>query len=228
MVNWRHSIRAQHFRKMLRDRREALDLKQTELAQRLGISQSSVSNFESGNRRFDIFWTENVCAGLELDVESFLHEYERTAPAPAGPLSAGPSDEDRSDSAHASDDASSEDDPFADQRLADNETDWEAEAYTDPEERRRAAALSEILARHREQAGPGGTKLPQRVVADAIGHNQSYVAKAEHARCKIHMANLEEMAWQAGSTLTALYSELKHVAPRPTASEPEHDESDHG
>lgn len=195
---------------MLRDRREELGLTQTELAQRIGISQSGVSNFETGNRRFDIFWTEKVCISLEWDPASFLREHERTAPAPAGPRSADPS----------------EDEPPAGQQLADDEADWEAEAYEDPDEQRRAAALSTILARHRKQAGPGGTKLPQQVVADAIGHEQSYVARAERGLCKIHMANLEGMAWQVGSTLTDVYSELQRIAPRPPESESQHDESD--
>jgi len=92
MVNWRMSPRAQHFRKMLqerRERRESLNLSQTELARRLGISQSGVSNLEKGNTRFDIFWTEEVCVALELDPMDFLRAYEATAPG-GGRTALGP------------------------------------------------------------------------------------------------------------------------------------------
>lgn len=82
------------------------------------------------------------------------------------------------------------------------------------------------MARRRKHAGPGGTKLPQQVVADRISQQQSYVAKAEHGLCKIHMANLEGMAWQVGSTLTDVYSELQRIAPRSAESKSQDGEPD--
>lgn len=103
-------------------------------------------------------------------------------------------DADHADSTHASpppDDTSHKEAP--DEEPLGEGTNCKDQVYTGPEERRRAAALARILARHREKAGPGATKLPQRVVADAIGHRQSFVAKAEHVRCNIHMADLEQM-----------------------------------
>lgn len=195
---------------MLEDRRESLKLSQTELAQRLGISQSGVSNLEKGNTRFDIFWTEEVCIALELDPLDFLHAYEQTAPEAGGPL-LGHDDEtdDRSENPQASpkpDEASREDEGAPGEEPLDKEgTNWKGQVYTDPEEQRRAVALALILERRRKKAGPGATKLTQQVVADAIGHKQPFIAKAEHARCKIHMADLEQMSWRIGARLTEVY-----------------------
>lgn len=200
---------------MLEERREWLELSQHQLAQRLGISQSAVSNLEKGNTRFDIFWTEEVCIALEWDPMEFLHVYEQTAPEAGGPLLGHRDDTD--------------DQPESRREEAHHEEppeNWKGQVYTDPEEQRRAVALALILARRRKKAGPGGNKLPQQVVADAIGHGQPFIAKAEKARCKIHMADLEQMSWQIGAKLTDVYGDLQREAPRSDPPDSASDEPD--
>lgn len=192
---------------MMRARMQALNLTEAQLAQRLGTSQSAVSNALTGQTRFDIFRTERYCDALEWSVEGFLHDYETTAPDTA--------------------ELSREDDQArTDGQPDDEKTDREADDDTDPEEDRRAAELGTILAQLREKAGPDGGKLPQQTLADAIGRQQSFIAKAEHANCKINVAILEEMAWHLSSTLTAVYRELQRVAPRSAAHEAPRSDSD--
>ncbi|GAA5125709.1 hypothetical protein GCM10025762_52300 [Haloechinothrix salitolerans] len=178
---------------MLRARMESLNLTETTLADRLGTSQTAVSNALTGQTRFDVFRTERYCDALEWPVEEFLHEYETTAPGVAGPIA-------------------SDDEPASDQHDA-PETDW---AYTDPEESRRAEQLGKILRRLREHAGPDGGSLRQQVLADALGRSQSAITKAEHATRALTIVELEAFAWHLGSSLTAVYRQLRREAPRST------------
>lgn len=51
----------------LRGAREALNLSQTDLAQRLGRNQQWVSLMESGSRRLDVVEFAEVCLALDVD-----------------------------------------------------------------------------------------------------------------------------------------------------------------
>lgn len=183
---------------------ESLDLTETQLGRRLGTSQSTVSNALTGQTRFDIFRTEKWCDALEWPIEDFLLEYESSAPDVAGPL------------------ADEHEQAPAGQPRNNAELGREVDEYTDPEERRRAEMLGKILRRMRESAGPDGGKLTLKILADAIGRSQPFLTKAEHGRA-IHIAELEQIAWQLGSTLSEVYRQLQHEAPRrgPAQSEPE-------
>lgn len=180
---------------MMSDRMKTLGLTEAELAERIGTSQSAVSNALTGQTRFDIFRTERYCDALEWSVDHFLHEYERTAPHPAETLSR------------------EEEQALSDDRLDDVKTNQEADDVARPEEDQRREELGTILANMRDKAGPNGGKLPQRTLADAIGRPQPFISKAEHGGCAIHVALLETMAWHLGSTLTDVYRELQRVAP---------------
>lgn len=209
MVNWRLSARARHFRTMMSDRMKALGLTEAELAERIGTSQSAVSNALTGQTRFDIFRTERYCDALEWSIDHFLHEYERTAPHP--------------EETHSREEEQACTDDWLDDVKADQEADDVARSE---EDQGRDEALGTILAKLRNKAGPNEGKLPQRTLADAIGRPQSFISKAEHGRCAIHVALLETMAWHLGSTLTDVYSELQRVAPRSVTRGPARNDAD--
>lgn len=186
---------------------DSLNLTEALLARRLGTSQSAVSNALTGQTRFDIFRTERWCDALEWPVEDFLLEYESTAPDVAGP---------RAD----------EDEEVSAARQRNNaKAGREIDEYTDPEERRRAEVLGEILRRLRKKAGPDGRKLTQKIIADVLGRGQPFIHKAEHGRA-INIAELEQFAWRVGSTLTEVYRQLQQEAPRGDEGRPAHSETD--
>lgn len=58
---------AQKLRRLLIEAREAANVNQTELAKRLGRTQSFVSNYERGQRRLDVPEFILICRALGLD-----------------------------------------------------------------------------------------------------------------------------------------------------------------
>jgi transcriptional regulator with XRE-family HTH domain len=62
---------------LLREIRRDAGLSQEDLAQRLGVPQSVVSKFESGERRLDLLELHEVCAALGVSVSVFVRRYER-------------------------------------------------------------------------------------------------------------------------------------------------------
>lgn len=67
---------AQILRRLLIDAREAADLTQTELGQRLGRTQSFVSNYERGQRRVDLPEFVLICRALEIDPHEAMRRVE--------------------------------------------------------------------------------------------------------------------------------------------------------
>ncbi len=63
-------------RKLLRDLRLGANLRQTELAKKLGLPQSFVSKYESGERRLDILELRSVCAALGVPLSEFVRRLE--------------------------------------------------------------------------------------------------------------------------------------------------------
>ena len=63
------------FRTMLRDLRQEKGLTQTQLAERLGLPQSYVSKYETGERRLDFVETLCVCDALETSLEHFVKQF---------------------------------------------------------------------------------------------------------------------------------------------------------
>ena len=68
----------QHLCYLLRQIRIEAGLKQAELAERLGESQSFVSKYEMGERRLDILELRNICKALDLPLTDFVRKFERT------------------------------------------------------------------------------------------------------------------------------------------------------
>ena len=63
------------FRELLKETRIAKNLTQVEVAKSLGLPQSYVSKYESGERRLDFVETVLVCEVLEMSIEDFAAAY---------------------------------------------------------------------------------------------------------------------------------------------------------
>lgn len=66
-----------HLLELLREIREKANVTQTELAERLGRSQSFVTKYERGDRRLDAIQLRTICLALGTDLVSFVAELER-------------------------------------------------------------------------------------------------------------------------------------------------------
>jgi len=64
-------------REILREKRISAQLKQADLAKRLGQYQSFVSKYESGERRLDVFELRAACEALGTTVEQILIDVDR-------------------------------------------------------------------------------------------------------------------------------------------------------
>ncbi len=76
MLKSLHSRHSQIFLELLRTRREALRLRQLDLAQRLGRSQATVSKVESGVHRLDIIELRAWLGALDVDFVAFVGELD--------------------------------------------------------------------------------------------------------------------------------------------------------
>ena len=65
------------FLKLLRDTREKLGLTQTELAERLGQTQSFVSKVERSERRIDVVELRAFCIAIGISFPDFIQRIER-------------------------------------------------------------------------------------------------------------------------------------------------------
>ena len=63
------------FRELLKETRIAKNLTQAQVAARLGLPQSYVSKYESGERRLDFVETVLVCEALGMNIEEFAATY---------------------------------------------------------------------------------------------------------------------------------------------------------
>ena len=62
--------------KLLKRIRQERGIRQIELADRLGVPQSFVSKYESGDRRLDILELRKVCEAIGIPFEEFIRELE--------------------------------------------------------------------------------------------------------------------------------------------------------
>jgi transcriptional regulator with XRE-family HTH domain len=60
---------------LLRDMRTHAGLRQSDLAERLGRSQSYVAKFESGERRLDLYELDVVCRALGVDLGECVRRF---------------------------------------------------------------------------------------------------------------------------------------------------------
>lgn len=52
------------------------DLRQSDVAERLGVNQTFVSKYERGERRLDLVELRHVCEALGTDLERFVRSFE--------------------------------------------------------------------------------------------------------------------------------------------------------
>jgi len=62
---------------LLRDVRREAGLRQVDVARRLGLPQSFVSKYESGERRLDILEMRDVCEALGISLPTFARRLDR-------------------------------------------------------------------------------------------------------------------------------------------------------
>jgi len=74
MLKSLHTKQNEVFLSMLRSSREALRLRQSDLAVRLGRGQSTVSKIERGVRRLDVIELRAWLTALDLDFLDFMRE----------------------------------------------------------------------------------------------------------------------------------------------------------
>jgi len=65
---------------LLRQIRRDADLRQVDLAERLGQPQSFVSKYESGERRLDILELRSVCKAAGISLPQFVARLEECLP----------------------------------------------------------------------------------------------------------------------------------------------------
>jgi transcriptional regulator with XRE-family HTH domain len=61
---------------LLRKFRQEKGIRQVELAQELGVPQSFVSKYESGDRRLDVLELRQVCDAIGISLQEFIQELE--------------------------------------------------------------------------------------------------------------------------------------------------------
>jgi transcriptional regulator with XRE-family HTH domain len=72
-----HSDEHDRFCDLLRKARMEAGLTQLELASRLGIPQSFVSKYESGERRLDVLELRLVCQAVGVSLREFVRRLEK-------------------------------------------------------------------------------------------------------------------------------------------------------
>lgn len=63
---------------LLKKFRQDKGIRQIELAQKLGVTQSYVSKYESGYRRLDILELRQVCDAIGISLKEFIQELENS------------------------------------------------------------------------------------------------------------------------------------------------------
>lgn len=71
------SVEQNILQNLLKRFRTEANLKQTELAEILGQSQSFVSKYESGERRLDLMELRQICQALNINLTEFVAEFEQ-------------------------------------------------------------------------------------------------------------------------------------------------------
>jgi transcriptional regulator with XRE-family HTH domain len=69
-----------HLQGLVRQIRLDAGVTQLELANRIGVPQSFISKFESGERRLDILELRQICRALGLNLADFVRRLEKGIP----------------------------------------------------------------------------------------------------------------------------------------------------
>lgn len=71
------SLDQNSLQELLRDVRTRKNLRQTDIADRLGVPQSFVSKYESGERRLDVIELRSVCHAMDIRLSEFIELLEK-------------------------------------------------------------------------------------------------------------------------------------------------------
>lgn len=71
-----NSKQNQVFLKLLRQIREEAGLRQQDVAESLGLHQSFVSKYESGERRIDLIELEQICDACGVELAVFVKRFQ--------------------------------------------------------------------------------------------------------------------------------------------------------
>ena len=66
------------FGRFVRDGRERRGLYQSDVAEKVGLTQSHYARIESGDRKISISLAIQLCAYLNLDINEFSRQYTKT------------------------------------------------------------------------------------------------------------------------------------------------------
>ena len=69
-------IQRQKLQALLKRIRQDKEIRQVELAERLGVPQSFVSKYETGDRRLDILELRQICNAVGISLEEFIQKLE--------------------------------------------------------------------------------------------------------------------------------------------------------
>ncbi|MHC4477782.1 MAG: helix-turn-helix domain-containing protein [Planctomycetota bacterium] len=72
-----HSSEQGQLLALLREARKKAGLSQTELARRLGRTQSYISKYEMGELRLDLLELRSVCKALGVSLSTLVREFEK-------------------------------------------------------------------------------------------------------------------------------------------------------
>ena len=61
---------------LLKEIRQKKGIRQVELAKQLGVPQSFISKYESGERRLDILELRQICQLIGISLDDFIHKLE--------------------------------------------------------------------------------------------------------------------------------------------------------
>lgn len=61
---------------LLKEMRQKQGVTQVELAEKLGVPQSFVSKYESGERQLDILELRQICQFIGISFDNFVHQLE--------------------------------------------------------------------------------------------------------------------------------------------------------
>lgn len=61
---------------LLKRIRQEKEIRQVEMAERLGVPQSFISKYESGDRRLDILELRQICNIVGISLEEFIRKLE--------------------------------------------------------------------------------------------------------------------------------------------------------
>ena len=73
----RRNRKKQQLQELLRELREGAELRQIDIAKRLGRPQSFVSKYESGEKNLDFLEVKEVCEALGIPLVEFVRRFER-------------------------------------------------------------------------------------------------------------------------------------------------------